>query len=283
MPVGAAKAEARFAAELLGLKRRCVLDVACGYGRHAVHLARNNKVCGLDFSRDYLLEARQKTSGAASANLQVVQGDMRSLPFHSEAFDAVLLLFNSFGYFADAAATSAPAVAAPQMQVWKLPHVFYERELVDKDFGRLSAAGNAPTDDGAQPRPISEDGNRQVLAEMARAAKRGGEFLMELPNPKPLLQLISRQPRRHAVTANYEIEEEYEWNASTHVLHNRTRFSSKGRVEEGEYRIRLYTRQEISALLKSAGLKLVSAFGSYEGEAYKASDSPILLVHACKQ
>jgi SAM-dependent methyltransferase len=77
-----------------------ILDLACGYGRHANRLAAlGHSVTGVDYMPGFLALARQQ---AAQMGVQVdyQQGDMRQLSFQGE-FDRVLLLFTSFGYFAD--------------------------------------------------------------------------------------------------------------------------------------------------------------------------------------
>jgi SAM-dependent methyltransferase len=77
-----------------------ILDLACGFGRHANRLAvLGHSVTGVDFTPGFLEIARQK---AAEMGVQVDyrQGDMRQLGFVEE-FDRVLLLFTSFGYFED--------------------------------------------------------------------------------------------------------------------------------------------------------------------------------------
>jgi SAM-dependent methyltransferase len=72
-----------------------VLDLACGGGRHAEALRRRGaRVTGLDLSV-LLLGAALRRGGCC-----YVRGDMRSLPFADGAFDVVLNLFTSFGYFA---------------------------------------------------------------------------------------------------------------------------------------------------------------------------------------
>lgn len=75
-----------------------ILDVCCGYGRHLIPLARKGYcVTGIDISSTVL----QKTcSQAQNENLKVnvIQADMRCLPFASY-FDAAILMFNSFGIF----------------------------------------------------------------------------------------------------------------------------------------------------------------------------------------
>lgn len=78
-----------------------ILDVACGFGRHANRLAAlGHAVTGVDIMPGFLDIARQK---AAEMGVQVhyQQGDMRGLGYEKE-FDRVLLLFTSFGYFNDA-------------------------------------------------------------------------------------------------------------------------------------------------------------------------------------
>lgn len=282
MPAAPAKAEAEFAAELLGLRGRRVLDLACGYGRHARHLARANEVVGLDISREYLAEAGRGMRGASARRLLLLRADMRALPLVTASMDAVLLLFNSFGYFGAEMSDRADAAEAPRQQVWKLPHVFYERQLVSNDFGQFAGK---PRDEASSAttavRDIDE--NRGVLQEIERVLRPRGQFLMELPNPKPLLAAVAKEPRRHVVTAHYEIEEQYEWDATRSVLHNRTRFRSKGRKEEGEYHLRLYSLAEMKTLLTTTGFKVLRSFGSYGGDTYSATKSPLLLLHARKQ
>jgi SAM-dependent methyltransferase len=77
---------------------RRVLDLACGTGRHAARLRdRGARVVGLDLSRPLLARARRRDG----APLTLVRGDMRRLPLRDGAFDLVVNLFTSFGYFTD--------------------------------------------------------------------------------------------------------------------------------------------------------------------------------------
>jgi SAM-dependent methyltransferase len=83
--------------EPLGLAGRRVLDLGCGAGRYSVALqARGARVVGLDRSAPLLAAA------AAAGVVLRVQADMRWLPFTAAAFDAVVSMFTSFGYFATA-------------------------------------------------------------------------------------------------------------------------------------------------------------------------------------
>ncbi len=75
-----------------------VLDLACGWGRHSVELARRGyTVTGLDWSPTLLAHARRRAR-RARVEIEWVQGDMRELPW-TERFDVVLSLFSSLGYF----------------------------------------------------------------------------------------------------------------------------------------------------------------------------------------
>jgi SAM-dependent methyltransferase len=95
------QAEAEFVAEAMGLAPGSqVLDVGCGYGRHAMELAaRGFHVVGLDLSTALLLRGGEE---AQRRGLQInfVRGDMRELDFDAQ-FDGAYCLFSTFGYFDD--------------------------------------------------------------------------------------------------------------------------------------------------------------------------------------
>jgi SAM-dependent methyltransferase len=70
-----------------------ILDLACGTGSLLVRLeAPGRAVTGLDLSREMLLQARKKGSGA-----RLVQGCMTALPFR-RPFDMILCLYDSMNY-----------------------------------------------------------------------------------------------------------------------------------------------------------------------------------------
>lgn len=86
---------------LLGLHSGArVLDLCCGYGRHAIPLAkRGYAVTGYDLSATFLGLARAEAK-RQGADVRWIHGDMRELPFTGE-FDAAINIFTSFGYFED--------------------------------------------------------------------------------------------------------------------------------------------------------------------------------------
>ena len=79
-----------------------VLDLASGYGRIAVPLARRGfQVTGLDLSEPLLAIARERAA-QAGVTVEWRRADMRDIPSEwSGQFDAVISIWNSFGYFAD--------------------------------------------------------------------------------------------------------------------------------------------------------------------------------------
>ena len=73
-----------------------ILDICCGYGRHAVPLAKKGYTAvGIDRSPVMLDAARRASPGL---RLPLLRADMRALPF-AESFHIALNLFSSFGYF----------------------------------------------------------------------------------------------------------------------------------------------------------------------------------------
>lgn len=76
-----------------------VLDLACGFGRHtAAFLERGIDAIGADYSAE-LLRAARGLEGSERLRGRLVRADARALPFAEASFDAVTLLFSSFGYF----------------------------------------------------------------------------------------------------------------------------------------------------------------------------------------
>ncbi|MEB3229750.1 MAG: class I SAM-dependent methyltransferase [Leptolyngbyaceae bacterium] len=66
------------------------LDLGCGVGRHAIHLAQLGfEVCGLDGSTAGL-EFATKTAAEQGVTIDFTQGSMEMLPYSDQTFDYVL-------------------------------------------------------------------------------------------------------------------------------------------------------------------------------------------------
>ena len=93
--------EVQFMIDVLNLPPKAkLLDLYCGYGRHAIELAKHDyRVVGFDSSESFLDLAR-RNARADKVDLQFILGDMRELSFTAE-FSAVINMFAAFGYFTD--------------------------------------------------------------------------------------------------------------------------------------------------------------------------------------
>lgn len=78
-----------------------ILDLCCGFGRHAVALAEAGyAVTGLDLSADLLRQMPDLEGGEVLAGRRI-RADARRLPFLAASFHGLVNLFSSFGYFGD--------------------------------------------------------------------------------------------------------------------------------------------------------------------------------------
>lgn len=86
--------------ERVDLESGHVLDLGCGPGRHALPLARAGlQVTAVDTSDVLLDQLRQAKD---DLDIDIVQADMRSFA-RDGAFDLVIVMWTSFGYFDDEA------------------------------------------------------------------------------------------------------------------------------------------------------------------------------------
>lgn len=95
-----AEAEIEGVLALTGVETRTVLDLGCGPGRHAIPLAaRGLQVTAVDLS-SLLLERAEKRAREAGVTVEWSRADMREFT-RSAAFDLVISMWTSFGYFDD--------------------------------------------------------------------------------------------------------------------------------------------------------------------------------------
>lgn len=94
-----AKTEVEDIINLLGLKTgQTVLDVGCGYGRHAVELAKRGfLVTGIDLAPKQI-DAAVRRGDDMGVDIRFILGDAREMEFR-EKFEIVLSLFLTFGFF----------------------------------------------------------------------------------------------------------------------------------------------------------------------------------------
>jgi SAM-dependent methyltransferase len=78
-------------------KDACILDLACGAGRHSIAFAKRGykNITGLDLSPTLIAKAKQHAS-EEKIEINFIEGDMRSF---DGTYDLIMNLFTSFGYF----------------------------------------------------------------------------------------------------------------------------------------------------------------------------------------
>jgi len=200
-----------------------VLDLACGFGRHAIGMAKlGYRVTGVDFNPRYL-EIAAADAKAAGVSVRWQPGDMRKLGFE-RAFDAVYSFFTSFGYFGD-------------------------------------------------------DENEQVLAEIARALRPGGAFLLEMANRDRLLthpQERTWSQREDGALLMEEIT--LEWVTSRVISRQHLIDPQGGTQVTKEFSLRTYTCAELSSLMRRHGLDVREVRGGANGEAYVPDSRRLVIV-----
>ena len=87
-------------ATLANPRGKAILDLCCGPGRFSIALAQKGfAVTGVDRTA-FLLDKARLRAGRAGATIEWIQADMRDF-VRPAAFDAVISMFTSFGYFDD--------------------------------------------------------------------------------------------------------------------------------------------------------------------------------------
>jgi len=220
--------EACFIAKALDLpKGSRILDIGCGYARHAVYLAKMGyEVVGIDIS-DYLLNIARERVKEFGVKVDLVKKDMRALDYHEE-FDGAYMFYTTFGYF-------------------------------------------------------SEEENREVINRVSRALKLGGRFLVDIWNKYRVIWRFVNQRsteinRWHEV-ANYLVLEKSKFDLKTESLHAERAFIKNGKIiARKQFTIKTYSYGEMIEILNTANLKIVRAYGSYDGTPFEISSPRLILV-----
>ncbi|MGH9795547.1 MAG: class I SAM-dependent methyltransferase [Candidatus Acidiferrales bacterium] len=249
----------------LGLRRGArVLDVPCGFGRHALVLARcGYRVTGVDISPELLAQARAACSGAARGSRrgifrhvpsshrrnrplqnppEFIRGDIRRLRFRGQ-FDLVLNLFTSFGYFGDRD----------------------DQRVLDSFYRALRPSGRA----------------------VVHAINR--DYIVRHYRPRSVSRLKDfRLDERVAMdwaTSTIRTEWTVRFRRGSALL---ARFSRRGKSKarrlkpaprvRGVTHLRIYSCHELKAMLERAGFRRVQAFGGFRGEPVSMNRRWLLLI-----
>lgn len=145
IPPGLSEAECDLMEDLAALKKgEAVLDILCGYGRHALELGRRGyAVTAVDNSIDYIEEI--KTAAAAEAlPVEAIAGGVLTVPLH-KTYKAIVCMGNSFAFFERQHAAALLKRLSAQLQPggillinsWMIAEIairhFHEREWIKLD------------------------------------------------------------------------------------------------------------------------------------------------------
>ena len=186
-----------------------LLDVACGYGRHALLLAqRGLKVTGVDYSPGLIAKAKA-LAAERNVSADFLVRDARDLAWDGE-FDLAMIGFNSFGLF---------------------------------------SPGSAPS----------------VLNGIRRALKPGGRLFMDLANRRAGIEYPERESNWEWDRGSLKLQEvSFRQSPCVEVCRDLYIRAAEGKVEEFLVFLRMYCRDEISALLQDCGFKLEEIFGGWD-------------------
>ncbi len=131
-----------------------LLDLGCGYGRHAVPLARRGyAVTGLDLSRTSLRVAR-RSAREAGVRVRWLRRDMRDIPF-ADHFQAVVCMGSTFGVL-DSDEEDLTALAAVQRALQPGGRFLLDHKNREWQVRHLQPSGRIEMPDGAVSEGRSE-------------------------------------------------------------------------------------------------------------------------------
>ena len=201
-------------------KGASILDLPCGKGRHTLFLAEKGyTLTGADLSAASISLAQSY----APEGVTFLVHDLRK-PAWNEAFDYVLNLFTSFGYF--------------------------ETEAEDK----------------------------AAFTTLSRALKKGGSLVIDFMNVTRAVNLLKEEETKVMQGIEFQLKRY----VKDGYIHKEIRFEADNTPYFFTERVKALTLEDFKEFFTFAGLTLVDTFGSYQLEAYDATESDRLIMIAKK-
>lgn len=145
---------------------------------------------------------------------------------------------------------------------------------VDVVVNMLNSFGYYP------PLRVRRPDDRAVLREWARVLRPAGHLVMDLPNRRPLIELVRRQSRIRYCGGPYAGSEQFRWDSATQCMFNRTVWQWPGGREEASYRLRLYTPTQMRRMLARAGFRVETMLGDFDESPFHPRRSDRMIVIA---
>jgi len=201
-------------------KGASILDLPCGKGRHTLFLAEKGyTLTGADLSAASISLAQSY----APEGVTFLVHDLRK-PAWNEAFDYVLNLFTSFGYF--------------------------ETEAEDK----------------------------AAFTTLSRALKKDGSLVIDFMNVTRAVNLLKEEETKVMQGIEFQLKRY----VKDGYIHKEIRFEADNTPYFFTERVKALTLEDFKEFFTFAGLTLVDTFGSYQLEAYDATESDRLIMIAKK-
>ncbi|MFM1918831.1 MAG: hypothetical protein RLZZ303_465 [Candidatus Hydrogenedentota bacterium] len=119
--------------------------------------------------------------------------------------------------------------------------------------------------------------NARVPRQMALALRPGGRFFMDYLNPAHVRANLLSESRREA--GNLTVLEERWIDSARSRVNKRTKVLEAGGVRTETFEsVRLYSFEEMHALLGASGLVVEQVFGDYDGSPHKATSPRMMFV-----
>ncbi|KZE52818.1 SAM-dependent methyltransferase [Brevibacillus parabrevis] len=127
----------------------------------------------------------------------------------------------------------------------------------------------------------SDEENAQVIRNMAQALKTNGEVVIDYLNPA---YVTSHLVPHSTKQVNGMFIEEKRW-IEDGTVKKRIWITDDADKEKREYleQVRLFSVEQMIAMLEQAGFGQIQVFGNYQFEPYIASQSPRMIFYAIKQ
>jgi len=118
--------------------------------------------------------------------------------------------------------------------------------------------------------------DEKVISEVFRVLKPGGIFILDLPNPNNFFKNFKSSQRETSLNG-FEIKTMSDFNPATKRWDVKIKRRKEDQFSEKSYGVRIYDKQEITAMLKNLGLLVKQIYGSFNGEIY-ASESKRMII-----
>ena len=229
-----------------------VLDLACGTGRHLIPLGKEGYgIIGFDISGNLLRIAKSRWSGA-----QVVQGDMRFLPFKPETFSAAVSMDTSLGY---------------------LPSEQDDLQSLNELRATLTQGGNL----------IVDVFNREQLALKYKHHRTEFKWIFLptlLKSNNALANWLLFRFFKWKKYPSFLLLQKRRLTSNGESLHDLWIICDRrvGKVRVFEHNARLYEFKQLQGLLESAGFAVKGVYGDYEGQQFSPSSNRLILVASAK-